>query len=188
MIFQKLKNNTFLLNAKIGFAVSGGVDSMVLLDSFLRFQEKENIDIYVLHYNHKWRKTSYKDAKLIGDYCKKNKIRFIYEEAKGKIIKNEETARNERYSFFKRAAKKYKLDFICTAHHKGDHFETIVFRLLRGTGPGGLLPLKEFLNLTNKTILFRPFLYLTKEEIIQYAKHFAESNLWKIFYPFSTPS
>src|SRR3989338_2417248 len=135
VISQKLKSSTFtfLANKKIGLAVSGGIDSMVLLDFFLKLNPRENI--YVLHYNHKWRKTSYKDAKLVGDYCKKNMIKFVYDEAKGKIIKIEETARNERYSFFKRVAKKYKLDFICTAHHKDDHFETIVFRLLRGTGP-----------------------------------------------------
>ena len=130
MISQKLKSSTFTFLA----------------------------NIYVLHYNHKWRKTSYKDAKLVGDYCKKNMIKFVYDEAKGKVIKNEETARNERYSFFKSVAKKYKLDFICTAHHKDDHFETIVFRLLRGTGPAGLLPLKEFLNLTNKNSKQRPFI------------------------------
>ncbi len=171
MIFQNLKNSAFLANKKIGLAVSGGVDSMVLLDYFLQLKKIKNIDIFVLHYNHKWRKESYRDVQLVNNYCKKNMIKFVYKEAKGKVIKNEETARNERYSFFKSVAKKYKLDFICTAHHKDDHCETVIFRLLRGTGPAGLLPLKEFLNLTNKTVLFRPFLSLTKNEIVKYAQN-----------------
>jgi len=171
VIFQRLRNNTFLLNKKIGLAVSGGVDSMVLLDSFYRLKSEMNFDLTVLHYNHKWRKKSYLDSKLLKNYCNSNNIKFLYKETKGKIVKSEEAARNERYSFFRIAAKKYNLDYICTAHHKDDHFETIIFRLLRGSGPAGLLPLKKSLKLDRKTILFRPFLDISKTDIEHYAKH-----------------
>lgn len=170
LLLEILKNSYFLKGNKIGLAVSGGVDSVVLLDIFNKLKNKYDLNLYVLHYNHKWRKTSSVDTKLVRNYCQKNKIKFLYEESKENIIKNEEHARNQRYSFFKDCAKKHDLKFICTAHHKDDHVETILFRLARGTGPKGLFPIKELSNLSNKTKLCRPFLQISKEQIYLYAK------------------
>lgn len=160
-----LRNNSSLNNNKIGVAVSGGIDSMVLLDALRRIALEKNIQIYVLHYNHKWRKKSDLDKKLVQDYCNKFSIKFIYDEADGKINKSEEEARNLRYSFFNKASKKYKLEIICTAHHRDDQIETIIFRLARGTGPKGLIPIKELNNL-----LCRPFIDISKDQINSYAK------------------
>lgn len=161
----------FLKGSKVGLAVSGGIDSMVMLDIVNKLKNEFNLNLYVLHYNHRWRKESHLDASLVKKYCYTNKINFIYEETKGKVIKDEETARNQRYLFFKKAIKKHKLKAVCTAHHKDDQVETILFRLARGTGPSGLMPIKkEFL--LNETIkLFRPMLEFTKSEIKQYAKN-----------------
>ena len=177
MLIQKIKNNltssksftTFFKNQKIGLAVSGGIDSMVLLDVFYRISREYNLKLYVMHYNHKWRKESFRDARLVKKYCKENKIRFLYKENKGKVIKDEETAREQRYSFFESCAKKFSLKIICTAHHEDDQVETILFRLARGTGPNGLYPIKEYLTRANKISFYRPFLSTTKAMIRKYA-------------------
>ena len=178
MLIQKIKNNlvsskfftTFFKNQKIGLAVSGGVDSMVLLDVFCRISKEYNLKLYIMHYNHKWRKSSHKDVEVVRKYCNENKIEFLYKETKGKVIKDEETAREQRYSFFKNCAKKFSLKVICTAHHRNDQLETILFRLARGTGPNGLFPIKEFRELPGRIKIFRPLLSLTKEEIYKYAE------------------
>ena len=166
---QTLQNNISFIGKNIGVAVSGGVDSVVLLDVFQKIKKKYNLKIFTLHYNHKWRKDSFKDAELVKEYSKKCNFRFVYGECKGPVIKSEENARNERYSFLKEVAVLFKLDFICTAHHLDDQVETILFRLARGTGPAGLLPIKQVYELDNKVRIIRPLLSVTKENIYEYA-------------------
>lgn len=162
---QFLKNNK-----RIGLAVSGGIDSMVLLDLFRRLRDESYLDIFVLHYNHRWRRESKLDADFVKNYCKQNKIKFVYKETDGKVIKDEEVARNQRYSFYKEAARKYNLRIICTAHHKDDQIETILFRLARGTGPNGIMPVKELITFSEKTRIFRPLINNSKDEIKSYAR------------------
>ena len=169
-IFQTLKNNNFLKSKRVGIAVSCGVDSMVLLDVFRKIRKRYDLELHVLHYNHKWRSESYRESKLIKNYCEKFGLNFIYKENKGRVIRKEEKARNERYLFFKEAALNNKLDIVCTAHHKDDQIETIIFRLARGTGPKGVLPIKDFLKLSDRLIFYRPFLDVTKGQIYKYDK------------------
>jgi len=164
------RNILSIENKKIGICVSGGVDSIVLLHLFNRLKEKYDLDIYVLHYNHKWRTDSYLDAELVKKYCNKEKNIFVYKEAKGSIVKSEEKARLERYKFFQYCAVKYALDIVSTAHHMDDQVETIIFRLARGTGPRGILPVKEISGLTKKTILERPLINIPKEYLIAFAR------------------
>lgn len=178
ILSQQIKNKIvtskhfleFIKNQKVGLAVSGGVDSMVLLDVFTKISKSFNLKLFILHYNHKWRKESYLDAELVKKYCKKHDLRFIYKESKGRILKDEAIAREQRYSFFKASAKKEKFNIICTAHHEDDQVETILFRLSRGTGPNGLLPIKKFLDLPKNVKIYRPLLGFTKEQIYKYAK------------------
>ena len=173
MLIQEVKNklasNKFFKNKNIGLAVSGGIDSMVMLDIFCKISREYNLRLYVLHYNHKWREKSHVDAELVKKYCKENKIRFLYKENKGKIFKDEEIARNERYSFFEKCAKKFSLKAICTAHHRDDQLETVLFRLARGTGPNGLFPIKEVRELSGGIKIFRPLLDIWKKDISNYA-------------------
>ena len=156
-------------NQKVGLAISGGVDSMVMLDIFCKISREYNLKLYVMHYNHKWRKKSYIDAELVKKYCQENKIRFLYKENKGQVFKDEEIARNERYSFFEKCAKKFSFKVICTAHHRDDQLETVLFRLARGTGPNGLSPIKESREFPGKIKIFRPLLNSWKKEILHYA-------------------
>ena len=173
MLSQKIKNNLtpikFFKNQKIGLAVSGGVDSMVMLDTFCRISREYNLKLYVMHYNHKWRKESFRDRALVRKYCKEKKIKFLYTESKREIVKDEELAREQRYAFFKIQAKRFSLKIVCTAHHRDDQLETILFRLARGTGPNGLSPIKEFRELTGRIKIFRPLLNVWKKDILNYA-------------------
>lgn len=168
----RLINKDFISHKVLGIAVSGGVDSMVLLSCFQRIKSLSRIKIFVLHFNHRWRQDSIKDKILIEQYCKKHKLDFIYEEISPKIKKTEEAARIARYGFFTRMAKKYNLEIICTAHHFDDYIETVLFRIARGAGPLGLCPIKEISSLTKEVSLYRPFLSVRKNEIIAYAKKY----------------
>jgi tRNA(Ile)-lysidine synthase len=109
------------------------------------------------------------DAELVKKYCQKNKVRFLYKENKGQVLKDEEVARNERYSFFEQCANKFSLKVVCTAHHRDDQLETVLFRLARGTGPNGLSPIKEFRELSCGVQIFRPLLNIWKKDISKYA-------------------
>ena len=149
-------------------AVSGGVDSMVLLD-FLRV---EGYDVRVAHCNFKLRAAeSDLDEQLVLDYCKLHQISCYRESFEtGRIAKDlglgiQEVARNLRYDFFNRLSEKENLDKIITAHHLDDQLETILMKLADHTsilGYGGIPIFRD------KVV--RPLLECGKEEILAYAQ------------------
>ncbi len=153
-------------------AVSGGVDSMVLLDIFMKKYGTENL--VVAHFNHKLRPSADDDEKFVAGYCKKNNIRFevghLDVEPGEKV--SEEKARNARYNFIYSVARKISKEFngpawVYTAHHLDDLTETVAINLMRGTGWRGLTPF---------TYAVRPFLMSddilmpeSKADILTYA-------------------
>lgn len=142
-------------------AVSGGVDSMVLLDIL---SKDPSIDLIVAHYDHGIRMDSGNDEKLVAATAKR--LGLIYEAGKGELGENtsEEQARKYRYSFLEAIKYKYGADGIITAHHQDDLIETAFLNLLRGSGPRGLVAIK-----INPKIK-RPMLNISKGEILEYAK------------------
>lgn len=142
-------------------AVSGGVDSVVLLH-LLRKQKQ--VELVVAHFDHGIRGDSYKDcdfvAKLSGD------VGLPFYSAKGELgpDASEATAREARYKFLEHTIANQKADAIVTAHHRDDLLETILINVIRGTGRKGLSPLRSRKNVT------RPLLAFTKQEILDYAK------------------
>lgn len=139
-------------------AVSGGVDSVVLLDMMARSAEHELI---VAHFDHGIRKHSAADARFVQGLAKKYNLPFETQrvELGGKASENE--ARNARYAFLYELAKKYSAKIV-TAHHEDDVIETIVINILRGTGWRGLAVL-------NSDKVARPLLAKRKQELYQYA-------------------
>lgn len=139
-------------------AVSGGVDSVVLLDMASKWQ---NCEIVVAHFDHGIRDDSAEDQVFVRNLAKK--YNFKYESKREELGKNtsEETARNQRYDFLRAVAKKYKAKLV-TAHHADDAVETIVINLIRGTGWRGLAVL-------DSADILRPLTNMTKKEIIAYA-------------------
>ena len=141
-------------------AVSGGIDSMVLLDIFLR-REPENI--VVAHFNHGTRPSADVDEEFVRQKCKDSGIPF--ESSKlllGEGV-SEEEAREKRYAFLYHVANKYQGE-ICTAHHIDDLLESVAINLIRGTYWRGLSPFG------NKNII-RPLISrgMDKTDILRYA-------------------
>lgn len=141
-------------------AVSGGVDSVVLLDVLSKQKE---LNLIVAHFDHGIRKDSREDRKFVEKLAQNYGLVFEYAEGKLGVDTSEARARDARYAFLRTIAHKYKVDAIVTAHHQDDLLETIIINLLRGTGRKGLTSLKE----TNE--IKRPLLAKTKQELIEYA-------------------
>ena len=124
------------LRVKKILAVSGGVDSMVLLDMFCKSQPD---NILVAHFNHGTRESADLDEEFVKQRCKEYGVPF---ESSKMILGegvSEEEAREKRYAFLYHVANKYQGE-ICTAHHLDDLLESVVINLIRGTFWRGLAP------------------------------------------------
>jgi tRNA(Ile)-lysidine synthetase-like protein len=148
-------------------AVSGGVDSIVLLD-LLR---KTDSELVIAHFDHGIRHNSNEDAEFVCQLAKAGGL--IYEEERANLgpDASEDKARKVRYEFLERIVKKHQAIVVITAHHQDDVIETSIINLLRGTGRHGLTSLKS------RQGLLRPLLQVPKSELITYAN---ESSLaWR---------
>lgn len=148
-------------------AVSGGVDSIVLLDMLVHnVITIPDAEFVVAHFDHGIRAESADDAVFVGDRAKYYGL--PYETARVELGEHasEETARTERYKFLQSCRKKYNASAIITAHHQDDMIETVVFNLGRGTGWRGLA------SLDSGGDILRPLLSKTKHDLLDHAhKH-----------------
>lgn len=145
---------------KYVLAVSGGVDSMVLLDLLAN---KPGIELVVAHFNHGIREDSRVDEMLVHKAARKYGLKFELGRADLGNQPSEEQARNARYSYLKSVRAKHNAKAIITAHHQDDKLETALINLLRGTGRQGLAAISS-----NPAVL-RPLLNTPKQEIMLYA-------------------
>lgn len=157
--------NLFTPYDKVLVAVSGGPDSMMLLD-FLRIHQ-ETLPV-AAHVNYQKRgQASQEDEDLVKEYCAQNDIKLFC--TKADPLKSsgnfQEEAREFRYAWFRRIKEKEKLDYIATAHHQDDRIETFLFHLFRGTGIKGLSSLKA-----KRDDIRRPILCLNKAQILDWNK------------------
>lgn len=158
-----LKNadNTFL----IGF--SGGCDSLCLLDILHNLSLKYGFKIIAAHLNHNWRsEESFQDELNCKTFCEKKGIEYISEILEGGQ-KTESFARESRYNFFLKHSRKYKNCAIFTAHTMTDNSETIIYRIIKGTGINGLqgIPSNRMLE---DIPLYRPLLPFSRVQIEDY--------------------
>lgn len=168
-LIKDKKNSRFLL------AVSGGVDSMVLLHLFSDFYQQQTADnrlpFEVAHINYKLRgEDSDLDQKLVEDFCRKNKIKcHTYEVSeKDNCPKNGSIqlwARELRYRFFREIQEREGVGFLVTAHHLNDQLETFFINLSRGSGLVGLAGIPA-----DENDILRPLLAFSKEEIYAFAQ------------------
>ncbi len=150
-------------------ALSGGPDSVYLLDQCLKLQKKVTFTIIVAHVEHGLRgKESIEDAEFCHKLAKKHDLTFellaIVEKPKGNL---EDRFRQIRYNFFKELRKQYKADYILTAHHLNDNIETILLNLTRGTFLEGLAGMDIY---DPKRHLLRPLLETKRSNIESYLK------------------
>lgn len=151
-----------LPKGKYILAVSGGVDSMVLLDLLVK---KPGLKLVVAHFNHQIRPDSVDDENLVAVKVKKYGLGL--EIGRGGLGQNasEAEARQARYKFLNSVKAKHNAKAIITAHHQDDLIETALLNLLRGTGPRGLVALGS-----NPQVI-RPLVNSTKSDIERYAKN-----------------
>lgn len=185
-VLKTIKNyNLISPQDKIVIGVSGGPDSMCLLDILNYLKEELQIEIIVAHVNHMIRKEADIETEYVKNYCKKQKIPCYVKKveveilAKEQKIGTEEMGRKIRYEFFKEIAKKENANIIATAHNANDNSETILMNLLRGTSPSGLkgieIKRREVLSKKNETITYiRPLRECERCEIENYCE---EHNL-----------
>lgn len=142
-------------------AVSGGRDSVVLLH-LLRFPLARP-DLIVAHFDHHTRPSSAADAAWVAGLCRAWDVPLIRERASA-TPRSEAEARTLRYAFLRDAARHAHAASIVTAHHADDQAETILFRLLRGTGTRGLMGIPQ-----RRGDIVRPLLPFGRREIEEYA-------------------
>jgi tRNA(Ile)-lysidine synthase len=163
-------------NSRVLIALSGGADSVTLLDILSKQAARDGFEIVAAHVNHHLRgKESDRDARFCAKIAGNAGIELEMLDAdvlslakeQGKGI--EETAREVRYAFFAEVMEKRGISLLVTAHHATDNLETVLFRLCRGTGLRGLCgisPVRAF----GKGFLVRPLLPYSKTEILDYCK------------------
>jgi tRNA(Ile)-lysidine synthase len=141
-------------------AVSGGVDSMVLLDIL---SKKDGVQLIVAHFDHGIRQDSFMDRNLVQKAAQKCNLPFEYGNAKLGTRSSEADARDARYEFLHSIKVKHQADAIVTAHHQDDLIETAFINILRGTGYRGLSAI-----ISNSEVK-RPLLNTPKEEVKRHA-------------------
>lgn len=166
------KYNMINKGDKVVIGVSGGPDSITLLNVLNKFKEKLNIKIYVAHINHSIRKEADEETEYVREFCKKIDVEFFFKkidvesEAKKLKIGTEEAGRNIRYAFFEEVAEKVGANKIATAHNSNDNAETVLMNIIRGTSISGLKGIEKMRD--NKFI--RPLIETTRATIEEYCR------------------
>ena len=160
---NKNTSNKFLL------AVSGGVDSMVMLHMFLQAMPTEKIG--VVSVNHNLRPEGAFDCNFVKQYCQEQGVTFFYKSimvqqyATDAKLSIETAGRQLRYKAIEEVADTYGFDTICLAHHADDNAETVLLHLVRGGGLRGVAGIRR-----RQGRYFRPLLKYSKKDILNYAE------------------
>jgi len=173
------KYNLMKPNNSIIVGVSGGPDSVALVRILHSINSAKNLHLrfYVAHLNHQLRgKSSEEDAQFAENLSKELSLPFILKNVNIQEIADqtkrsiEETARIERYAFFKESSQKYNASAVAIGHTADDNAETVLHRIIRGTGISGLegIPVKRPLTTDSSIQIVRPLLFTWRREIIDY--------------------
>ncbi|KAB2878748.1 tRNA lysidine(34) synthetase TilS [bacterium] len=166
------KKNFFSSNDRVLLAVSGGMDSMALSHLIGILQLESKITIGIAHLNHRLRgAASDRDEAFVKTFALSHEYPFhckrldVRKQAKLSKKSIEEEAHNLRYTFFEKTAKQFGYNKICTAHHRSDQAETILMRIIKGSGMSGLSGIRE-----KRGLFVRPLLVFSKEDIKKYVQ------------------
>lgn len=146
-------------------AVSGGVDSMVMLTMFCKLNPRPSFSVMTV--NHNIRPEAQRDCDFVAEYCCRADVpcRVVSVDvptyAKEHHVSEEAAARVLRYERLNDT----DADYICLAHHADDNAETVLMHILRGSGGDGAVGMRTF-----NGRYFRPLIDYTREEIMQYAR------------------
>ena len=173
------KYNMIENGEKVVLAVSGGPDSICMLDILNDIKNDLSIDlkfeIIVAHVNHMIREEAEDDERYVKKYCEEKQIEFYSKSIDVKKIANnnkiglEEAGRKERYNFFDEVLNKTNAQKIAIAHNKNDNVETVLMHILRGSGINGLKGIEA-----KRGKYIRPLINCERNEIEEYCN---EKNL-----------
>lgn len=162
---------------KVIVGVSGGPDSMALLHSLCALEKEIGFKILAVHVNHQLRgKESEEDEQYVRTFCSREKIplEVVRVDVKGELRKKggnlQQVARQLRMDSFAWVARNKGINKLALAHHADDQVETILMRLLRGTGPTGLVGM-EPMRKWKELLVIRPFLSFSRKEIEDYCEN-----------------
>ena len=175
-VLETIKKFNLILNGeKLVLGVSGGPDSIAMLDIFneIRQEEKNKLkfDIVVAHINHMIREEAKEDEEYVKKFCEEKNIEFysksidIQEFANNNKIGTEEAGRIARYKFFDEILEKTNSNKIAIAHNKNDNAETIIMNVIRGSGVSGLKGIEA-----KRGKYIRPLIECERFEIEEYCK------------------
>lgn len=165
------ENNMFDKGDKVIVAVSGGPDSIALLHVLYKLKEELDISLYAAHINHGLRGIeSDTDEEYVRIFCESLNIEFrskrvdINQISKLKNISSESAGREVRYEFFEELMKKFSAQKVAIAHNANDQAETVLMRIMRGTGMDGLIGIRP----VRDNIFVRPLINSTRDQIEEY--------------------
>ena len=176
-------------NDKVVIGVSGGPDSMTLLNILNNLKEKIEIEIYVAHINHMIREEADEETEYVKEFCERIGVSFFFKrvdvesEAEKLKIGTEEAGRNIRYEFFIEVANKVGANKIATAHNSNDNAETVLMNIIRGSSISGLKGIEK----VRDEKFIRPIIECNRDEIEEYCKinnlnpKYDKSNLENIY-------
>src|SRR5437868_6802867 len=148
---------------KYVLAVSGGADSMALLDLMATAAGEHGYELVVGHFDHGLRPDSSADRRFVQGEAARHGLDFIYHEAHLRRA-SEAAARDARYAWLEQGRAKSGAASIVIAHHQDDLIETSLLNLARGIGRRGLAPMQ-------KSAPLRPLLQLSRAQLRSYAEH-----------------
>lgn len=165
------KHNLISHGDTIICAVSGGADSVCMLDILVELKDQLDLELHVAHLNHGLRgEEATRDALFVENLCKKYSLPFhcknvnVNELSKELKLSCEEAGRIARYDFFNELKQSLNAQKISTAHNRNDNAETVLMRILRGTDIKGLSGIPPHNNID----VIRPILCLSRSEIEEY--------------------
>jgi len=168
------KYDMISLGETVVLAVSGGVDSMVLMHLFVELAKDFELTLVIAHLDHQRRTESVLDAELVRQVAKKNGFMFEQDILPKQVGAGNfhAYARKHRYEFFEQIAKLYNATKVVTAHHANDHLETVIDLLMRTEIPASLIGIWPKGFVANVPVI-RPLIEIEKDDIYEYARVFA---------------
>jgi tRNA(Ile)-lysidine synthase len=157
---------------RILIAFSGGLDSTALLAAFLELKEEYSLDLSLAHFNHMLRRSAASDEKAAGEVARRHGIPIcvgrenVRAYARKYGLNIEEAGRRRRYEFLRTTAAGIGATKIATGHTMNDQAETVLLRLLRGTGPLGLSGIAPIID----GLIIRPLLEVERSEVDSYLR------------------
>ncbi len=174
-VYNYLLNESGITNRSVvAIGVSGGPDSMALLDLVMRLKKELDLVVVVCHVNHNVREESKTEEAYLREFCLKEGL--IIEVMKIENYGDDNfhnEARTIRYNFFDKVCKEYNAKFLLTAHHGDDLMETILMRIVRGSTLKGYSGFSREVKREDYTIL-RPLITVTKDDALKYCE---ENNI-----------